>query len=150
MRHRVAMVRWLALEASVSAASMQHYQVFCIAISWLHRTQADSWDLLEVVRLLVGAGFSDWEGTSDDATLGVAAASRGDLALMQYRYLLQQSALFRASFNTLKSAVVGGCEALIYRPDRVRSWCRCSAAARGQGPSTPYTLQPPCGQIWDR
>ncbi len=78
MLGHVAMVRWLAQEAGVSAA---HLDLARFIDLWPHGTAAHSRDLLEAVQVVVGvAGCRGWNA---ECVL-LYAAERGDLALVQY------------------------------------------------------------------
>ncbi len=84
LRGHVAMVRWLAQEAGVSAEGLHLASVIYL---WPECTAAHSRDLLEAVHLLVGvAGCRGW----DAGVVLSNAAERGDLALVQYLQEQQQ------------------------------------------------------------
>ncbi len=102
---RVAMVRWLAREARVSAAGLGLPDFIR---AWPNYVPADSRDLLQAVQLLVPeAGCRGWDA---EAT-AKAAAERGDLALVQY--LLQQRPGFIPGNAVLVGAAKGGNQALL-------------------------------------
>ncbi len=101
---RLAIIRWLALEAGVSAAGADLCEV---VNQWPCRTLADSRDLLEALQLMEGAGCGWW----DPAHALDVAATRGDLALVQYLHRQQPTEVAQARF--LAAAVSGGCEALL-------------------------------------
>ncbi len=101
----LATVRWLALEAGVSAAGVGVCEVIG---AWPKRTAADSRGLLEAVQLLVvRAGCGGGELSSALAY----AAERGHVRLLQY--LLEQHPAERPNRETVVAAAMGGCEALL-------------------------------------
>ncbi len=109
----VDMVRWLALEAGVSAAGCK---LSWVVELWPCDTQAHSRDLLEAVRLVVGAGCCaiplrryDSLYAGQDAI--AVAAERGDLALAQYLHRQHLGQMPVGQYLT--AAVRGGCEALL-------------------------------------
>ncbi len=102
----LAMIRWLALEAGVSAAGCN---LGPMVAQWPCSTQADSRDLLEAVQLLVGAGC--WETYAKRDAIAVAAR-RGDLALVQYLHRWLPGRLSVGQYQWAE-AVSGGCEALL-------------------------------------
>ncbi len=100
-------VRWLALEAGVSAAGLQGGEMDYLIARWRKGSSADSRDLLEAVQLLVGAGYRGW-----DAKYSIdSAIARGDLALVQY--LLQQQPGYQLDGRVVEKAAKAGCEALL-------------------------------------
>ncbi len=106
----LAMVRWLACEAGVSAEGLDLHRV---VTRWPRGpTAATSRELLQAVHLLVEkAGWRGW-GTTPD--LVPAAVRRGDLPLVQY--LLQQRPMDQPYWSmgvTPEAAAAGGCEALL-------------------------------------
>ncbi len=103
----LAMVRWLALEAGVSAAGCCLRTVVDL---WPRNTQADSRDLLEAVQLVVGAGWHRWDTHEVQKAVAVAAR-RGDLALVQYLHRQQPGQMPVGQCQA--AAVSGGCEALL-------------------------------------
>ncbi len=125
-RGHLPMVRWLALEAGLSAAGLSGWDFRCIINVWPNNTAADSRDLLEAVQLVVGAGFCRWveewvedEPPSEGEQVGDrddafdAAVRRGDLALVQY--LLQQMPQPERflRWSVLAVAADAGCETLL-------------------------------------
>ncbi len=111
----LAMVRWLALEAGVSAAGCN---LSSVVEQWPRGTQADSRALLEAVQLVLGAGC--WETHAEQDPMAVAAR-RGDLALVQY---LHQRPLGQLPVGQYQAAAVsGGCEALLEWMAQQPGWC---------------------------
>ncbi len=105
------MIRWLALEAGVSAAGCD---LSSMVGRWPRNTQADSRALLEAVQLVVGAGCSGWVAEQDAI---VAAARRGDLALAQFLHRQQSEPPLVGRCQA--AAVLGGCAALVeWMPDQ--------------------------------
>ncbi len=127
----LGLVRWLALEAGVSAAGLSRRELDYIAAHWPGSdTAAGSPVLLEAVQLLVGAGFCRWgeeeeeeegvagDGGDDDicwlfvkGDLVATAIERTDLALL--RYLLQQQPEYKLGWSALVRAAKVGCEAML-------------------------------------
>ncbi len=104
----LAMVRWLAEVAGVSAAGQSLHEVVEYDV-WPCDTPADSRELLQAVRLMVAVGVD----TEDASSLLSSAVMRGDLALVQY---LRQEVLvgrWPAGENTVDAAVGSSCEALL-------------------------------------
>ncbi len=119
----IAMVRWLANEAGVSAGGL--YLPLFIGL-WPNSRPQDSRDLLEAVQLLVGeAGCTDRNAKDVVCT----AAERGDLALVHY--LLQQLPGYQPSEDVLAVATHGGCEALL-------EWLAENVNSFGGGGISPY------------
>ncbi len=103
--YNVAMVRWLAREARVSAAELDLPEFICL---WPNDMPAHSRGLLEAVQALLDeAGCRDW----DAKEALTAGAWRGDLALVQY--LQQQTPEYRPDWKVLVAVTDGGCEALL-------------------------------------
>ncbi len=107
----LATVRWLACDAGVSVEGLDLHKV---VTDWPRGpTAATSRELLQVVRLLLGAaGAQAWRST---AGVVKAAAVRGDLALVQYllQQLQQQRPRRRPDWGVGMAAAQGGCEALL-------------------------------------
>ncbi len=107
LTHDLAMFRWLAHEAGVSAAEVEPWMLTHVVSLWPCATTADTRDLLETVQLLVEAGHHSW-----DADMAMYyAVTRGDLPLA--RYILQQKPEYEPDSRTLLSAMEGGCEPLL-------------------------------------
>ncbi len=111
----LTMITWLAREAKVPA---DHVSLQDLIERWPMSTAAHGRDLLQAVQLLVGeAGCREW----DPVGALYAAASRGDLALAQYRQLLhdqqppppQRQAGHLTIREALHAAASAGCEALL-------------------------------------
>ncbi len=103
-------VRWLALEAKVSAAAYACEDLRVLIAGWPRDTPADSRDLLEAVQLLAGAGFSDWGGNLKGFNIHTAAA-RGDLDLV--RHLREQGVMLDPDMYLIAAAADAGCEPLL-------------------------------------
>ncbi len=108
----VDMVRWLATEAGVPADGVDLVTFICV---WPDKARTDRRDRLEAVTLLMGAGY---RALGEGVVLSFAAV-RGDLALVQYLYGLQQQQQQQQQQpvswpdqRALSHAVLGGCEAL--------------------------------------
>ncbi len=105
----LAMVRWLAEEAKVSAAGLSMYRVIGDDEAWPCGTAAHSRDLPQAIRVLLGAGAEPEEAW----IMLRCATTRGDLALVQY---LQQEVLngaWPAGSHSADAAAYSGCEALV-------------------------------------
>ncbi len=107
---KLPFVRWLALEAKVSAAEGPWEDMNDMIAGWHDDTPAGSRDLLEAVQLLAGAGFCDWGGDVEGYAIGMAI-DRGSLDLVLY--LLQQGVPLDPSFEVIKAAAAAGCEPLL-------------------------------------
>ncbi len=141
----LAMMRWLAREAWVSAEGLT---LFNTLKGWPQGpTAATSRELLQAVQLLVDeAGWRDWS----NGTLLVSNASRrGYLALVQYllQQLQQQQPGYQPDWGVGVAAAEGGCEALLewlaeqhpgclVMPPERRSFYELSAAAGDLGTLT--------------
>ncbi len=101
-------VRWLALEARVSAAAITRIQLTSWIAGWPRDTPAHSRDLLAAVQLLAGAGFSDWCDTGHTVYF---AAHRGEFDLA--RFLLNQGAPLNTDNGTVEAAAEAGCVPLL-------------------------------------
>ncbi len=128
----LAMVRWLACEAGVSAEGLD---LHLVVDRWPRGpTAATSRELLQAVQLLVEkAGWRDWS----NAPLLVSNASRrGDLALVQYllQQLQQQQPGYQPDWGVGLAAAEGGCEALLvwngWRRSTLGAWRFLLGAAR--------------------
>ncbi len=98
----VALLRWLVREAGVSAAGLEPMALTHL-IGWRFAPRV----LLEVVQLLLDAGYQGW-----DAERAVhAAVHRGDLALTNY--LLRLKPCGAQGAGLIAAAAHGGCEALL-------------------------------------
>ncbi len=105
----VDMIRWLAREAGVFAGDMDMVDVYYVMEGWSEESAADSRDLLEAVQLMVEAGCVSWDV---DEVVGVAA-TRGDLALVQYMLQLRPHENYQPAWHVFVLAAMGGCEALL-------------------------------------
>ncbi len=103
-------VRWLALEAKMSAAAYACEDLRVLIAGWPRDTPAHSRDLLEAVQLLAGAGFCDWGGNVKGFNIH-AAANRGDLDLV--RHLQEQGVMLDPDLYLIATAADAGCEALL-------------------------------------
>ncbi len=123
----LALVRWLACEAGVSAVEATMFDLADMVYEWPCDTAAHNRDLLEAVQLLAAAGFNKWSPC--DAELVGEAAKRGNLALVQY-LLQQQPGLLLAdgaAAELWEGAVEGGCEAVL-------EWLAGQVEGRGGSP----------------
>ncbi len=105
----VDMVRWLATEAGVPADGVKIRDVMCW---WPDTARSDRRNRLDAVAELVGAGYRSWD---EESVLSFAMV-RGDLALVQYLYGLQQQQQQPGCWleeEAVSVAVFGGCEALL-------------------------------------
>ncbi len=136
-RGDVAMVRWLAQEAGVSAEGLDLARFMEL---WPSGTTACNRDLLEAVQVVVGvAGCRRWDA---EGVMNCAAA-RGDLALVQYlQGQLQQQGQQQGQRGrwpdgeALAGVAIAGCEAL-------QEWLveRHPSCRTGGGPTgSPYVL----------
>ncbi len=125
----VAVFVWLGREAGLYAGD---FNLVKLLQDWPNDTPAHSWNLLQMVRLLVGeAGYMVW---GSEVARQIAAAKRGDLALVQY--LLQQTPGCRPGWRVLLAAAEGGCEALLeWLVERHPSCVESAGAAE-----SPYVL----------
>ncbi len=119
-RGNLAMVRWLVQEGRAPAGAVQLETVIA---GWPRGTNARSRELLEVVRLLAGAGARE----GDPQRVLQLAAQRGDLGLVQHlyeRHVPPQP----LGWKVLEAAAMHGSEALLEWV-----WARMGgAAAQGQ------------------
>ncbi len=106
----LAFIRWLALEAEVSALAYPSKELHALIDSWPCDTPAHSRDLLEAVQLLAGAGFCDWDRDHAGFIVSTAAA-RGDLDL--FRYLREEGARVDPEMYLVADAADAGCEPLL-------------------------------------
>ncbi len=105
----VPMLRWLALEAGVSAAGLEEGGLHLVYRGPYSKCAADSRDLLEAAQLMVGAGFDTW-----DVGHAVAiAAGRGSMALVQYLLQQRPQHVYRADWKAVAAGAAGGCEELL-------------------------------------
>ncbi len=124
----LAMIRWLTLEAEVSATGCN---LCSVVEQWPLCTQAHSRDLLEAVQLMVGAGCCGCDATDAMA----AATRRGDLVLAQYLHRQQPEQLPVRQYQA--ATVSGGCEALLEWMAQQPGWLDnvdspyCNAAFQG-------------------
>ncbi len=102
----LAMIRWLALEGRLSAASCDPSSVVG---PWPRNTQAHSRDLLEAVQLLFGAGCIIDTYAKQYAI--AVAGRRGDLALVQYLHRRLPRWLLTLQYEP--AAMLGGCQAML-------------------------------------
>ncbi len=107
---KLPFVRWLALEAKVSAAKGTWRDLYNIIAGWPRATPAHGRDLLEAMQLLAGAGFSDWGGDRQGFTIGLAVAN-GNLDLVLY--LQQQGVPLDPNLALIEAAAHAGCEPLL-------------------------------------
>ncbi len=108
---KLPFIRWLALEAKVSANNFTCTELGYMITFWPNGTPAHSRDLLEAVQLLAGAGFSDWGRDHAGADLIRSAAQRGDLDVVLY--LQRQGAPLDPEIYLIELAAGAGCVALL-------------------------------------
>ncbi len=103
----LAMVRWLACDAGVSAEGLD---LHIVVERWPHGpTAATSRELLQAVQLLMETAGG--QAGRIRTVLIQAAAKRGNLPLVQY--LLQRRPRYRPNFRVGLAAAQCGCEALL-------------------------------------
>ncbi len=108
---KLPFVRWLALEAELSANDFTCTDLGHVITLWPDGTPAHNRELLEAVQLLAGAGFSDWGRDHAGTGLIDFAAQRGDLDLVLY--LRRQGAPLNADIYLIQLAAGAGCVALL-------------------------------------
>ncbi len=101
----LAMVRWLAGEAGVSAEGLHLHRLFDND-GWPSDTAANNRDLLQAVPLLLAA-----EAKTDGVTC--SATLRGDLPLVQYLHRDVLQGRLPEDTGKVDTAARGGCEALV-------------------------------------
>ncbi len=146
----LAVIRWLALEAGMSATGCN---LSSVVEQWPRSTQDSSRALLEAVRLVVRAGWCcDTDRYAADYAIG-EAVRRGDLPLVQYlhRQLQPKEEVQVGRFKS--AAVSGGCEALLEWMAGQPGWCTkvgspYGNAARNEDKGTLATLRR-LGVPWD-
>ncbi len=99
----LAVIRWLQQQAGLSAAGLAPTALCELVEQWA----GGSKELMEVVQLVVDAGYSEWD--AEDVLCAVA--KRGDLGLAQY--LQQLKPVYRPAERVLAAAVLGGCGAML-------------------------------------
>ncbi len=134
----LAMVRWLACDARVTAEGRD---LPTVVTRWPQvPTTATSRELLQAVQLVLdGVGWRGWGSFCYMVVEG--AATRGDLALLQY--LLQQLPAHQPSWYLVTAAAEGGCEALLEWLAEQHPGC---LVVRPGGPS-PYSSAAAVGDL---
>ncbi len=123
---KLDMFRWLVHEAGASPAGLSCRGMVQVITSWPCDAPGDTRNLRAAVQLLVEAGFRNWhvgeEDEDEDADPGnsdcivlTCAASRGDLALVQYLLHQQQPQQqeWRPDWGLFRKVAGGGCEAML-------------------------------------